>query len=848
MAYQRADPAPFVPHGFQLDEITNREFMVRVVAPVRPEQPSQENAAWELWPAPQQQQQAQAQGGNPGPNLNLNLNLEPQQEEVMDQPDDINQDELVGSGEDAFPQDNGFPENEENHEQAVEMQEDHIIPEKHGVQEQPAIPEKHDHQHLNVQVQQNHQDQHLMIPVQQHNAVGQPVMLPDLNNEALQQEGMEIDLNMPANQQGEGQEFDQQEVIFNPAQPVNDFIKLNDFGDANMIEEEIQIQQPVLPQHPDEDHLMALSDELHQILPLPVIPDLLGEKIGLDQLMGTDDLEENQDEEENGNHAGAEEPEENPAVADGLGLPENLDVDQQQLPEHGKELNEQQLQVGMALMPNLQFDPVFMEREVRQRALESSKLWEAFFGQGNPGRLTVTVPTNWFYFFSSLLLSPDNFGWAKDFLTSKAPEYLAENSDNVSLLIPTEYPSNASSPCFAETSSTNPAVMSMEGKQTVHIEEITDNQVLDSSPSNGGTKKRKSSRRTTPLLETQVLSLLPSYEGKSVLELGAGIGRFTGELAKTSGHVFAVDFIESVIKKLLRFTLSPDNENINGHYDNTSFMCADVTSPDLMIEANSIDMIFSNWLLMYLSDEEICWLWQKVNSSEDGGFQSFLDNVQYKATGILRYERIFGDGYVSTGGAETTKEFVDKLNLKPGQKVLDVGCGIGGGDFYMAEKYGTHVVGIDLSINMILFALERSIGRKCPVEFEVADCTTKTYPDHMFDVIYSRDTIIHIQDKPSLFKSFFKWLKPGGKVLISDYCKSPGKPSEVFAAYIKQRGYDLHDVEAYGQMLKNAGFSHVIAEDRTDQFLSVLQKELDKFEKNKDDFLSEFARRITMIS
>ncbi|CAO2197995.1 unnamed protein product [Urochloa humidicola] len=416
----------------------------------------------------------------------------------------------------------------------------------------------------------------------------------------------------------------------------------------------------------------------------------------------------------------------------------------------------------------------------------------------------------------------------------------------------------------------------------------------------------------------EVLSLLPSYEGKSVLELGAGTGRFTGELAKTAGHVLALDFIENVIKK---------NESINGHYKNTSFMCADVTSPDLMIEANSIDLLFSNLLLMYLSDEEvkklaermvkwlkvggyiffrescfhqsgdlkrkenpthyreprfytkvfkecqafnqdgtsfklslvtfkcsgayvdikkdptqICWLWKKVDSSEDGGFQSFLDNVQYKASGILRYERIFGDGYVSTGGVETTKEFVDKLDLKSGQKVLDVGCGIGGGDFYMAEEYDTHVVGIDLSINMILFALERAAGRKCSVEFEVADCTTKTYPDHTFDVIYSRDTILHIQDKPSLFKNFFKWLKPGGKVLISDYCKSPGKPSEEFASYIRQRGYDLHDVEAYGQMLKDAGFSHVIAEDRTDQFLAILQKELDRFERNKDGFLSDFSQ------
>ncbi|GJM93470.1 hypothetical protein PR202_ga10028 [Eleusine coracana subsp. coracana] len=331
----------------------------------------------------------------------------------------------------------------------------------------------------------------------------------------------------------------------------------------------------------------------------------------------------------------------------------------------------------------------------------------------------------------------------------------------------------------------------------------------------------------------EVLSLLPSCNGKSILELGAGIGRFTGELAKTAGHIHAVDFIESVIKK---------NESTNGHYKKTSFTCADVTSPDLMIEENSVDLIFSNWLLMYLSDEEICWLWQKVDSAEDGGFQSFLDNVQYKASGILRYERIFGDGYVSTGGVETTKEFVDKLDLKPGQKVLDVGCGIGGGDFYMAEKYDTHVVGIDLSINMIMFALERAVRHKCSVEFEVADCTTKAYPDNTFDVIYSRDTILHIQDKSSLFKSFFKWLKPGGKVLISDYCRSPGKPSEEFAAYIKQRGYDLHDVEAYGQMLENAGFHDVIAEDRSDQFLSILQKELVNFEKNKDSFLSDFSQ------
>lgn len=47
------------------------------------------------------------------------------------------------------------------------------------------------------------------------------------------------------------------------------------------------------------------------------------------------------------------------------------------------------------------------------------------------------------------------------------------------------------------------------------------------------------------------------------------------------------------------------NENINGHYKNVKFMCADVTSEDLKISEESVDLIFSNWLLMYLSDKEV---------------------------------------------------------------------------------------------------------------------------------------------------------------------------------------------------------------------------------------------------
>lgn len=50
------------------------------------------------------------------------------------------------------------------------------------------------------------------------------------------------------------------------------------------------------------------------------------------------------------------------------------------------------------------------------------------------------------------------------------------------------------------------------------------------------------------------------------------------------------------------------------------------------------------------NQNQICWTWQKVASKDDMEFQRFLDTVQYKCSGILRYERVFGQGFVSTGG------------------------------------------------------------------------------------------------------------------------------------------------------------------------------------------------------
>lgn len=259
----------------------------------------------------------------------------------------------------------------------------------------------------------------------------------------------------------------------------------------------------------------------------------------------------------------------------------------------------------------------------------------------------------------------------------------------------------------------------------------------------------------------QVLRLLGPVDGLRVVELGAGIGRFTGELAKTAKSVIALDFMQNLIDQ---------NEANNGHLGNVSFRCGDAT--ELRLPADSADVVFSNWLLMYLSDSEVeglaanmlswlaeggciffrescfrqsgdrarknnpthyrnpreyfkifdsvtleqpdgriahlelvccksvdtyvrvkqnqnqvCWKWRKVvaDGATSNEQRHFLDGKQYSTEGITRYQLMFGDGFVSPGGLETTREFSKLLNLKPDQSVLDVGCGVGGGAVFLAR-------------------------------------------------------------------------------------------------------------------------------------------------------------------
>eukprot|EP00923_Selenidium_pygospionis_P041718 GHVN01072402.1.p1 GENE.GHVN01072402.1~~GHVN01072402.1.p1 ORF type:complete len:351 (-),score=43.07 GHVN01072402.1:261-1175(-) len=225
--------------------------------------------------------------------------------------------------------------------------------------------------------------------------------------------------------------------------------------------------------------------------------------------------------------------------------------------------------------------------------------------------------------------------------------------------------------------------------------------------------------------------------------------------------------------------------------------------------------------------------------------KDFLDKNQYATKNILRYEFIFGAGYISTGGGDTTLD-ITQHTLKPlfaneQPYVVDVGCGIGGGDAHLADALNCSVLGLDLSENVIAIAKDRYGDRK-DLEFKAGDALTVTIPSSTVDLVYSRDSILHVKDKNKLFTNFYSWCKPGGYIFISDYCSAPKSDwSEEFSVYVDQRGYHLLTVDLYAAELEKCGFEVLKKHNKSEQFAEVLEVELERATNRRDEFITHFS-------
>lgn len=226
-------------------------------------------------------------------------------------------------------------------------------------------------------------------------------------------------------------------------------------------------------------------------------------------------------------------------------------------------------------------------------------------------------------------------------------------------------------------------------------------------------------------------------------------------------------------------------------------------------------------------------------------FRDFLDKTQYTSTGIDAYEWMFGVDFISPGGYNENLKIIKRFgDLKPGQTMLDIGVGIGGGARQVADEFGVHVHGIDLSSNMLAIALERLHEQKdSRVKYSITDALVYKFENNSFDYVFSRDCIQHIPDTEKLFSRIFNALKPGGKVLITMYGKGYGEQSDKFKTYVAQRAYFLKNLKEIQQIAEKTGFVNIQTENMTPRFKEILLEERGHLEQNEEEFLSKFQQR-----
>ena len=124
---------------------------------------------------------------------------------------------------------------------------------------------------------------------------------------------------------------------------------------------------------------------------------------------------------------------------------------------------------------------------------------------------------------------------------------------------------------------------------------------------------------------------------------------------------------------------------------------------------------------------------------------------------------------------------------------------------------------------MVAIALDRTaqLGLSEPVDFILGDVLETTFPEK-FDIIWSRDALMHVPDKARLFSRLYSLLADGGRIVITDYArgKTPGSPA--FEDYIIKTGYHVVEPEQYGKLLDDAGFVDVVVDDATATFVEIL--------------------------
>lgn len=168
---------------------------------------------------------------------------------------------------------------------------------------------------------------------------------------------------------------------------------------------------------------------------------------------------------------------------------------------------------------------------------------------------------------------------------------------------------------------------------------------------------------------------------------------------------------------------------------------------------------------------------------------------------------------------------LDLAALRPGERVLDVGCGSGDLALAAARQVGGAgaVRGIDAAPEMVEVARRKARRRRLAVQFQVAAVEALPFPDASFDVVLSSLMMHHLPGdlRRRALAEIRRVLRPGGRMLIVDLDAAGRLPRPWEPGWLVTRRHKLHKQHphavsevrargaALGDLLRDAGFEDV---------------------------------------
>ena len=212
-------------------------------------------------------------------------------------------------------------------------------------------------------------------------------------------------------------------------------------------------------------------------------------------------------------------------------------------------------------------------------------------------------------------------------------------------------------------------------------------------------------------------------------------------------------------------------------------------------------------------------------------YQHFYPRAHASRAHSRLCEQVFGEDHCQEGQVDMVSfnNLLDLLDLKPSDKLLDLGCGAGGLAEYASDRTGAEVTGIDYSASAIETANVRTEGKRDRMTFLQADMNALELPSRSFDAAISLDTLYWVADIKTALSSIIELMKPGGRF-------------GAFIALTLEDWEEAAELEAHGtwlaSTLSDLGLPYEV-HDYTERFKNFWPSMKAAVEALSDDFAAE---------